>query len=200
MARIRSISEELEAKIRAAPEIATRLASEHEACDFERTTYVARWEDSAGHDPARRAKARERGLALADKVAAEHAATWKALIELGVQQRDVDVALEIGRAGLGLSWGLSDTAATFLSSGGAAVGDDVGLGPTRMFSASETHAIFQSLQAQSISQFSASYARSAPEASDPFESFELVVAARVSVTRYPRNAKIIGRALLVWHD
>src|SRR5262249_5413441 len=100
MGHVRTVSENLFTNILAHPEIATILAGEQEACDFEPTSYLARWEDSGGRDPARRAQALERGRARMQRVEKEHVETWAALPALGVAPADVDVALDIWRAGL----------------------------------------------------------------------------------------------------
>jgi hypothetical protein len=212
MARVRTVSEGLFGKILAHQQVATRLASEHEACDFERTSYLARWEDSAGRDADRRAKAVERAKVLADRLEKEHAAAWTELTALGLRRADVDVALEIGRAGLGLSWGFADTAAASLfTDGGAAVGDDVGYGPSRIFSPNETAALSHALLDQSITDFASRFERGAAEwrntagespdpTVDPFEAFAAVVAARIELARYLKAARITGRASIVWQD
>jgi hypothetical protein len=135
MARVRTVSEGLYGKIVAHPEIATRLARERETCDFERASYLAKWEYSAGRNADRRAKAVQRGEMPADGLEKQHAVVWVELIALGIRHADVDVALELGRAGLGLSWAFADTvAASLFHDGGIAVGDDVGYGLSRMFS------------------------------------------------------------------
>lgn len=208
MARVRSLSESLHQKVLDEPGIATRLAMDREACDFERTSYLATWEDSGGRNAARRAQALDRGRILADRLEKEHAEVWTAL---GVGRADVDVALEIGRAGLGLGWALAGAAAGLFTDGGVAVGDDVGYGPPRIFSWTETASIADAVLKQPVADFAARYERGASAwsewtgeradaTSDPFESFAAVVAARVALARYLKAARTAGRALLVWAD
>ncbi len=210
--RVRTVSESLYERILAEPHIGTRLATEREAYDFERTSYLATWANSAGEDADRRAKAVDRGNTLAQRVEKEHAAAWVELTVRGVRRADVDVALEVGVASLALRWAFAETkAAALFDDGGVAVGDDVGYGPSRIFSPHETAALSDAIVNQSIADFASRFedgesawrtatGESQDPTADPFEAFAPVIAARIELARYLKTARIAGRALIVWHD
>jgi len=196
---VRSISEELYGKLRERPDIATRLAAERQAIDFERTAFIA--EHLRGVPPETKAKVSEWANQRADALVGEHAAVWETLTKDGVQRSDVDVALEVGRVGFGLGLAFARTKVTIFEAG-EEVGDDVGYGPTRMFSPSETHALYAAMVALPIATFATQYeaASRGDTTSDPYEGFEMVVSARVKLGAYLHRAKVSFRALLVWSD
>jgi hypothetical protein len=121
---------------------------------------------------------------------------------LGVLRSDVAVAREVGRVCVELGGEFPADVALNDSLAGFPVGDDVGYGPTHMFPARETHAMYEAMLAQSMSTFVARCERTFDVArgEDPYESLEAVIHARVVLAAYLRLAKTSFRALLVWSD
>jgi hypothetical protein len=132
----------------------------------------------------------------------EHASVWTELAAANVRRSDVDVAFEVGRAGLGLGWAFAGSRATLFDEGaGVPVGEDVGYGPSRLFTPAETKTIYDAMLSLPIATFASQYERASQAApGDPYVSFEAVVVARVGLAEYMRVAKVSWRALLVWCD
>src|SRR5690349_17708695 len=95
----RAVTERLEARLRTEPSLATLLASEHRAIDFERATHVARLETESRTRPLSPA-----ALGRVDRLEGEHAKCWKGLAENSIERRDMDDTLELHRAYNGLNW------------------------------------------------------------------------------------------------
>jgi hypothetical protein len=202
----RALSEKLEARLRAEPHLATSLAAEHDAIDFRRDATVARYENETRTRPLSDAM-----MARVDRAEAANTETWKTLTADGIERRDVDESLELHRAYLGLSWGWSATTTArlfFEDDGGLHVGDDVGYGPARLFSNSEISAALAEIEKVDIATFAARYREgfvvatkdAISSALAEYDDFALVMSAFHRFVGYLREARIAGRALLVWFE
>src|SRR5262245_12116272 len=78
----------------------------------------------------------------------QHTAAWAELTAPGIRRAVVDVALESRTSGTGSELGVRGyKGASLFENGGAAVGDDVGYGPSRIFSPNETAALSRAASA-----------------------------------------------------
>jgi hypothetical protein len=203
----RAISERLEACLRTEPWIATALATEHEAIDFNRATYVTQLEAKSRSRPPPAS-----ALARVDRVEAEHERCWKDLRERGIEHRDVDDTLELHRAYNGLSWGWAGTAAArllFEEDGGLQMDEDVGYGPARLLSNGDICSTIAEIEKVDIAAFATRYRAgyaSAPGGTPTasllaeYEDFAHVIPAFHRLVAYLRDARIASRALLVWFE
>jgi hypothetical protein len=203
----RAVTEQLEARLRKEPSLATLLATEHRAIDFDRATYVARVEAESRTRPIPPA-----ALARVDKLEAQHAQCWKGLAENSIERRDLDDTLELHRAYNGLSWGWAGTAAAqllFEDDGGSRLGDDVGYGPARLLSNRDISTTMAAIEKVDIATFAARYREgyaAAPGENDAtnllaeYEDFAHVIPAFQRLVAYLRDARIASRALLVWFE
>ncbi|MBX3191508.1 MAG: DUF1877 family protein [Labilithrix sp.] len=202
----RAVTERLEVRLRAEPSLATTLAAEHVAIDFDRTTYVGRIEAESHARPLSPAV-----LARVDELEAQHATCWRSLAEQSIERRDMDDTIELHRAYNGLSWGWATTDAAqllFDDDGGSALGDDVGYGPARLLSNREVSTAIAAIEKIDLATFAArfrdGYAAAvgggATSLLAEYEDFAHVIPAFQRLVAYLGDARIASRALLVWFE
>jgi hypothetical protein len=197
----RRISEPLEQRLLLEPALTEQLTDP--ACDFDRAVYLRPFEEQG--------KALPEGLfARAERLEAERTRLWEKLVRDRVAPRDVDAALEIEAAWLGLSWGFAGTRACELlfGEGGTPVGEDVGYGPARVLTNHQVRAVRDELVAVDVIELATrfhdgfvAWGRSvdiSTAADAEHLSFALTIAARTRLVAYLRDATSEYRALLVW--
>ena len=197
----RRVSERLEQRLRVEPTLTMQLTDP--ACDFDRALYLRLFEAPGASLPS--------GLfARAERLDAERTRLWESLARDRVEARDVDAALEIEAAWLGLSWGFAGTKASELlfGEGGTPVGEDLGYGPARVLTNQEVRAVRDELVAVDVIDFATrfhdgflAWGRSvdiSTAADAEHVSFAFTVAARTRLVAYLRDATSEYRALLVW--
>ncbi|WP_394834441.1 YfbM family protein [Pendulispora rubella] len=183
-----------------------RLAREQYACDFDRATFLR----SVEQGPERQLPA---GVAeRANKCERQRDEFWKWLFEHGVARRDVDRALPLEGAWMGLSWAYRGSRAMDLlfKEEVCAPFEDDGCGPIRLLTNGQVHIVLDALAERRVDEFGAHYevgrvawsARgcSPKSGEESYEYFAMLIAARQRLVAYLNDAKRYYRALLVWTD
>ena len=204
----RALSERALAQLHEDEQLTVLLAAEHDAVDFDRVSYMARWEETA-----KRRSLPPRILARAEQLARDHERHWSRLAALGLAATDVGQTIELERAFLGLTWGWSSSAILrqiFDDAGGAPIGDNVGYGPARLFSNHEVGAMREAIAAIDLPTFAAAYHDGHKAFMTPlgqsysvageWEDFASGHHAMQRLVPYLREAAISGRALLAWFE